>query len=556
MTDTSTETLSEDELKTRRREERIAAARTGMTLAWWARQQPDAPAIISKAGDRTFGELNANANRVARALRSRGIEAGDSVSLVCSNRPEFPEVLAACQRIGVRLTPVNWHLTGSEMAYIIEDSEAKAVFADAAFSGAVEAAIKELTAAGNVPPVLLAIGGPIAGFEDYATAIAPEDGSDLPDPVVGRSMLYTSGTTGRPKGVDRSGGAASTAEAAVTAARNPTASQAASRYTPGTDLHLCTGPLYHAAPLAFSLNGPLAAGVGVVVMDGWDAVEALQLIERHRITHTHMVPTMFHRLLAVPAEERAKIDTSSLRYVIHGAAPCPVQVKKALIDWLGPVVYEYYAATEGSGSFVGPEDWLKKPGTVGKPATDDHVRILDEAGNELPRNEVGIIYLKAPATGRFQYYKDEEKTKSSYLGDEGYFTLGDHGYLDDEGWLFLTGRSAELIISGGVNIYPAEVDAVLLTHPAVGDVGVIGIPNADWGEEVKAVVELKAGVSPSDELAAELIEFCRERLAHYKCPRTVDFLGELPRHDNGKLYRRKLRDLYVTDEDPTGHRSA
>jgi long-chain acyl-CoA synthetase len=442
------------------------------------------------------------------------------------------------------------------MAYIIEDSEAKAVFADAAFSGAVEAAIKELTEAGNVPPVLLAIGGPIAGFEDYATAIAPEDGSDLPDPVVGRSMLYTSGTTGRPKGVDRSGGAASTAEAAVTAARNPTASQAASRYTPGTDLHLCTGPLYHAAPLAFSLSGPLAAGVGTVLMDGWDASLALELIERHGITHTHMVPTMFHRLLAIPEDERNKRDLSKLRYVIHGAAPCPVQVKKALIDWLGPVVYEYYAATEGSGSFVGPEDWLKKPGTVGKPATEDHVRILDESGNELPRNEVGVIYLKAPATGRFQYYKDEEKTKKSYLGEEGYFTLGDHGYLDDEGWLFLTGRSAELIISGGVNIYPAEVDAVLLTHPAVGDVGVIGIPNADWGEEVKAVVELKAGVSPSPELAAEHIEFCRERLAHYKCPRTVDFLDELPRHDNGKLYRRKLRELYVTDEDPTGHRSA
>ncbi|HVF32590.1 MAG TPA: AMP-binding protein, partial [Acidimicrobiales bacterium] len=366
------------------------------------------------------------------------------------------------------------------------------------------------------------------------------------------SMLYTSGTTGRPKGVDRP----VTASAAAEAARTPTATQAASRYDPETDLHLCTGPLYHAAPLAFSLSGPLAAGVGVVMMDGWDARLALDLIERHGITHTHMVPTMFHRLLAIPEEERKARDTSKLRYVIHGAAPCPVQVKKALIDWLGPVVYEYYAATEGSGSFVGPEEWLKKPGTVGKPATDDHVRILDEERRELPRNEVGVIYLKAPAAGRFQYYKDEEKTAKSYLGDEGYFTLGDHGYLDDDGWLFLTGRSAELIISGGVNIYPAEVDAVLLTHPAVGDVGVIGIPNPDWGEEVKAVVELKEGLTGSTDLSAELIEFCRERLAHYKCPRTVDFLDELPRHDNGKLYRKKLRELYVADEDPTGHRTA
>ena len=522
-----------------------------MTLAWWARQQPDRPALITKAGDRTFGELNANANRLARALRAQGIQAGDSLSLICSNRPEFAETMAACQRIGVRLTTVNWHLTGPEMAYIIEDSEAKAVVGDARFAAAIEAAVAAVATRQAPPPVLLAVGGDIAGFADFATTIAPEDGTDIDNPVVGRSMLYTSGTTGRPKGVDRP----VTAAAAAEAARTPTATQAASRYHPETDLHLCTGPLYHAAPLAFSLSGPLAAGVGVVVMDGWDAQEALELIERHGITHTHMVPTMFHRLLAIPEEERRKRDLSKLRYVIHGAAPCPVQVKKALIDWLGPVVYEYYAATEGSGSFVGPEDWLKKPGTVGKPATEDHVRILDEERNELPRNEVGVIYLKAPATGRFQYYKDDEKTSKSYLGDEGYFTLGDHGYLDDEGWLFLTGRSAELIISGGVNIYPAEVDAVLLTHPAVGDVGVIGIPEPSWGEEVKAVVELKKGVEPSEELQAELLEFCRERLAHFKCPRTVDFVDELPRHDNGKLYRRKLRELYVTDEDPTGHRT-
>jgi long-chain acyl-CoA synthetase len=535
---TDTIASEEDEAKARRRAERIDAARTGMTLAWWAKQQPDRPAIISEAGNRTFGELNANANRVARVLRSRGITAGDSLSLICSNRPEFSETLAACQRSGVRLSTVNWHLTGPEMAYIIEDSDAKAVVGDARFAGAIEAAIGELA---TKPPILLAVGGAIAGFDDYASVIAAEDGSDIDDPTVGRTMLYTSGTTGRPKGVDRKVTAAAAAEAAAT----PTATQAASRYNPETDLHLCTGPLYHAAPLAFSLSGPLAAGVGVVVMDGWDAREALDLIERHGITHTHMVPTMFHRLLAIPEEERRAKDTSTLRYVIHGAAPCPVQVKKALIDWLGPVVYEYYAATEGSGSFVTSEDWLKKPGTVGKPATDDHVRILDEDKRELPRNEVGTVYLKAPATGRFQYYKDEEKTARSYLGDEGYFTLGDHGYLDDDGWLFLTGRSAELIISGGVNIYPAEVDAVLLTHPAVGDVGVIGIPNDEWGEEVKAVIELKEGVEPTPELAAEIRDFCRDKLASYKLPRSIDFVDELPRHDNGKLYRRKLRDMFT-----------
>jgi len=516
-----------------------------MTLAWHAAQAPERPAILSPAGDRTFGELNANANRLVRALRARGIGDGDSISLICANRPEFAEVMAASQRMGLRFTPVNWHLTGPEMAYIIEDSEARVVVGDATFAAAIFAAVGELPTA---PAVLLAIGGDIPGFDRYDDAIAGEDGSDIDDATLGRSMLYTSGTTGRPKGVDRP------IAGVIAAATTQTASQAASRYEPDADLHLCTGPLYHAAPLAFSLSGPLAAGVGVVVMDGWNERVALDLMERHGITHTHMVPTMFHRLLAIPEDERRSRDLSKLRYVIHGAAPCPVTVKAALIEWLGPVVYEYYAATEGAGSFVTSEDWLRKPGTVGKPATADHVRILDDDRQPLGTNEVGTVFLKAPATGQFRYYKDDEKTTKSYLGDEGYFTLGDHGYLDDDGYLFLTGRSAELIISGGVNIYPAEIDAVLLTHPSVGDVGVIGVPNPDWGEEVKAVVECKAGVAASPELAAELIAFCRDRLAHFKCPRTVDFLDELPRHDNGKLYRRKLRDIFAPDDDPTGHR--
>ncbi len=531
------------------REARAAAVASGMTLALHAAVAPDRPAIVSPHGDRTFGELNANANRLVRALRARGIGAGDSVSLVCGNRAEFAEVVAATNRMGVRLTPVNWHLTAGEIAYILDNSEARAVIADAAFAGAVGGAVEQAPAV----EVRLAVGGAIGGFEAYDDALAGEAGDDIDDPVLGRTMLYTSGTTGRPKGVDRPAPRDRGEARAAAATPLALAIGAASRYDPATDRHLCTGPLYHAAPLAFSLSGPLNAGVTVVLMDHWDAEEALRLVDRHRVTHTHMVPTMFHRLLALPAEVRDRYDVSSLRFVIHGAAPCPVPVKRALIEWLGPVVYEYYAATEGGGTFITPEEWLAKPGSVGKPAVEGLVTVLDGAGEPAGPNQIGTVYFRAPATGRFRYYKDDAKTEASYRGDR--FTLGDMGYVDDDGYLFLTGRSAELIITGGVNVYPAEVDAVLLTHPAVGDAGTIGVPNEEWGEEVLAVVELRAGHEPGAALAAELIEHCRANLAHYKCPRRVEFVDELPRHDNGKLYRRRLRELFVPDDDPTGHRA-
>jgi long-chain acyl-CoA synthetase len=264
-------------------------------------------------------------------------------------------------------------------------------------------------------------------------------------------------------------------------------------HRPGEDLNLCTGPLYHAAPLAFSLAIPIAFGVGVVLMDGWDPEETLRLVERHRVTHTHMVPTMFHRLLALPPEVRERHDTSSLRVVLHGAAPCPVEVKRRLMEWLGPVVYEYYAATEGWGSFVTPREWLERPGSVGRPEPGQ-VTVRDDEGRPLPPGEIGTLYLKAADDdSRFAYYKDAAKTERAYDPEGGAFTLGDMGYLDEDGYLYLADRSADVIISGGVNIYPAEVDAVLLAHPAVADACCVGVPNPEWGEEVRAVVELRPG---------------------------------------------------------------
>jgi long-chain acyl-CoA synthetase len=489
---------------------------TGMSIAYFASVDPDRPAIISELGDRSFAELNARSNQLVAALAERGLQPGDPVALLCTNRPEFAEVYAAVHRFGLRITPVNWHLTGEEAGYIVDDCEAKVFFADA------RVADKAVTAAEVAPraSVRLAIGGPIDGFDDYEKALAGQPIEDPTAPVLGSSMLYTSGTTGRPKGVHR-----------PTPAPAGAANANIYGYQFEGDVHLCTGPLYHAAPLAFSLAVPLTFGVPVVLMDTWDAEDTLRLIERHRVTHSHLVPTMFHRLLAVTDDVKARHDLSSLRFVIHGAAPCPVAVKQAIIDWWGPVLIEYYAATEGLGTFVDSTTWLKKPGTVGKPIAADLIQVCDDEANPLPVGEVGTIFFKAPPVGRFEYYKDTNKTTSAYRGD--HYTLGDMGYFDDEGYLFLTDRSANLIISGGVNIYPAEVDAVLLEHPAVADVATIGVPNLEWGEEVKAVVLLKPEVAASAALAAA-----------FKCPRSVDFTDDLPREDNGKIYKRKLRDRY------------
>jgi len=351
--------------------------------------------------------------------------------------------------------------------------------------------------------------------------------------VAGGTMLYTSGTTGRPKGVRRAVGMA------------PGLYRLHSRNSPHAgheNRSLVTGPLYHAAPLSISMTAPLAAGLGLVLMDGWDPETTLQLIADHRITHTHLVPIMFHRLLALPDDVKQKYDLSSLRLVLHGAAPCPVDVKRRMIEWWGPVIEEYYAATEGGGTYITSKEWLERPGSVGKATPGAAVEIRIGDGKVAAPGEVGTVWFKRSEIEPFEYHKDPAKTASVHDGN--FFTLGDMGYMDDDGYVFLTGRSAELIISGGVNIYPAEIDAVLLEHPAVADVACVGVPNEEWGEEVKAVVEVRDGVVADEELARELIAFCRNRLAHFKCPHTVDFVDHLPRFETGKILRRVVRDRY------------
>ncbi|MGK2949805.1 MAG: AMP-binding protein [Acidimicrobiales bacterium] len=502
------------------REVWAAAVRQGMAVAHAAARTPDLPAVIAADGDRSFAELNANANRLVRALRAEGLDAGDSVAVLCGNRAEFAEVWAACTRAGFRLTTVNWHLTPDEAAYIVGDCGAKAFVADASHAGAVPSA--------EQVPLRLAVGGALPGFQPYADALAAHDGTDIDDPTLGTAMLYTSGTTGYPKGVNK--------------APDPdglVAGVLAQLYGPG-DVHLGTGPLYHTAPYLFALQAPLTCGVTTVLMRDWDAEGALALIDRHRVTHSHLVPTMFHRLLGLPDDVKQRYDLSSLKVVLHGAAPCPVPVKQGMLDWWGPVIWEYYGATEGAGTVVDPHTWLTKPGTVGK-VDPDHLHVGDHEAHPLPAGEEGLVWIKGQGKDRFEYFGDDDKTAGAYRGD--HFTLGDVGRIDDDGYLFLTDRSTNLIISGGVNIYPAEVDAVLLEHPAVADVAVIGVPDDEWGESVLAVVERKPGVEVDP---GHLLAFCREHLAHYKCPRAVDFVDQLPRDDNGKIYKRRLRDEYRT----------
>lgn len=507
----------------------------GMEIAAIAAADPRRIALWSEEGTLDFAELNAQCNRLVRRLRAAGLHPGDAVALVCSNRIEFAVVRFAAHRAGLRLTPVNWHLAAEDIAWIVADSEAKALFLDARVAGAAE------QVAGAAPLRLcVSIGGPIPGYMGWQEALGGQDGSDIPDPCLGSTMLYTSGTTGRPKGVLRRQGDP------AAAARMQQLLTAVFRFDPegGQDRALATGPLYHAGPFGLCLTTPLTAGIGTVLMARWEPERMLALITQHRITHTFCVPTMFNRLLQLPVEVRARYPLSSLRFLIHGAAPCAVETKRRMLEWFGPVLWEMFAGTEGPGTIVGPEEWLAKPGTVGRSAPGQ-VRILDEAGAAQPPGVAGRVYLPNPESSRFEYFKDPDKTAS--VQHEGWFTAGDIGYLDADGYLFLVGRSADVVITGGVNIYPQEVDDVLALHPAVADVACVGVPDEDLGEVLRAVVELHAGFVADAAMQRSLMDFCAERLSKQKRPRGVDFVRELPRSEAGKVLRARLRADYWAD---------
>ncbi len=504
----------------------------GQSFWSFAEREPSRLALVDDSGRRfTRADLLTRSRRLAHGLYARGLRPGDAVAAVLPNAEEAIELYLATAAAGYYLVPINFHFVGPEIAHVLTDSEARVLVAHERFAERCAAAIAEL---GWTPDRCFAVGD-IPGFTPYSELSRGQPDSVPEGATAGRVMHYTSGTTGRPKGVRRP------LPGVAPEAFEWSRLVETYRLDPRLDhVHLCCTPWYHTAPLVF-VAGSLHAGHAVVLMDGFSPERMLELIERYRVTHTLMVPTQFVRLLALPEATRRRYDLSSLTRAVHGAAPCPPEVKRRMIEWWGPVITEYYASTEGGGTVVFAEEWLRKPGTVGRPFPDAEIVIMDDDGNRLPPGEVGVVYFRVSGEG-FEYFKDPEKTAAARRG--AYATVGDVGYLDRDGYLFLCDRRSEMIISGGVNIYPAEVEAVLLSHPGVRDAAVFGIPNDEWGEEVKAAIEPADGVVPDHRLAEEILQYCRGRLAGYKVPRSIDFVEAMPRDPNGKLYRRKLRDPY------------
>lgn len=501
-----------------------------------AQERPDDVAVVDAHRQLSWSQFDARVNQLGRLLHASGLGVGDHVAMVMGNRAEFAEILGACMKTGIVVTPVNWHFTPDEVAYVIQDCGAKAVVVDTTYA---ELGLRALEVVG--PELALVTGDDDHGpYRSYEAAVGAHSAVPLPlDGPAGGFMLYTSGTTGRPKGVERNmAGSGATPDSLIA---GMTLLGGALGVQPG-GAHLVTGPLYHAAPLGFSTMA-FNLGATLVMMERWTPEACLEQLAEHRITSTHLVPTMFIRLLRLDDATRSAFDPSHLECVLHGAAPCPRWVKERMIDWWGPVITEYYGATEGGITVIGAEDWLTHRGSVGRPLPVYTVEAHDDDGATLPPGETGTIYFRSLLGETFRYHNDEAKTAAAHA-EPGVFTLGDVGHVDTEGYVWLTDRKNDLIISGGVNIYPAEIEQVLSAHEAVADVAVFGIPNEEWGEEVKAAVELLPGHHPSQALIDALMEHCRASLAGYKVPRSIDFEEELPRHPTGKLYKRLLRDRY------------
>ena len=508
-----------------------------------AQTQPDKAAVIM-AGPAfggtviTYRELEERSARLAQLWWAAGLRPGDHVAILAENHPRYFEAFWAAMRSGLYFTTVNRYLQPDEAAYIINDCGAAALvcsFAVADLAGALH---------GQIPhcPLRHMWDGTIEGFEAYEPALAAQPALPLEHQPRGETMLYSSGTTGRPKGIKRplSGEQIDQPALVVSAIVGGLFG-----FNPDT-VYLSPAPLYHSAPLA-ATTSTQALGGTCVVMERFDPVESLRLIEQHRITASQWVPTMFSRMLKLDPELRQGYDLSSHQVAIHAAAPCPVEVKRQMIQWWGPILREYYAGTEFNGfTFIDSADWLTHPGSVGRPLVGV-LHICDDDGHELAVGEPGIIYFERD-TQAFEYHNDAERTRAAQHPEHPLWTaLGDVGYIDAEGYLYLTDRKSFMIISGGVNIYPQEIEDCLVMHPKVADVAVFGMPDVDMGEAVLAVVQPAEGVAPGADLATELLAYARDRIAHYKVPRRVDFLAELPRLPTGKLYKRLLRDQYWAD---------
>jgi acyl-CoA synthetase (AMP-forming)/AMP-acid ligase II len=475
---------------------------------------PQSPALIVADGRTvSYGELYSRSRRVAALLYKAGLRRGDGVALILPNRREFLEITWGCQLSGLYYSAINTHFTADEVTYVVNDCEAKVVFTD------VGGDVRVRWGGNDVP------------YEEALAAVG-----DAPPISDGSEMLYSSGTTGRPKAVRRP----------LPEDGNGSWAQKVLEYTfthrysmTESGVYLSPAPLYHAAGVNYAMAAQ-RVGAATIIMPKFDAETVLRLIETHRVTHAQFVPTMFVRMLKLPDSVRESYDVSSLQCVIHAAAPCPVDVKHRMMNWFGPIIHEYYGGTEGfAGTTIDPQEWLAHPGSVGKPFTAVHV--VGDDGSECAVGESGELYFEGgPA---FEYFKDPEKT-ASVTNDKGWRSLGDMGYVDEDGYLYLTDRSTFMIVSGGVNIYPQEAENLLVMHPKLVDAAVFGVPNEEYGEEVKAVVQPADGVATGPELVAELIAYCRAHLAGYKCPRTVEFDPALPRDPNGKLYKRRIRERY------------